>query len=366
MPKTQLSTDFEKMSLGKKEEELKKKEEELKDLKLSKKKAELSKKKADLEVLKEKLKGLKLSEGKKKPRVVETDIWSKFDKLKQKELDNSLKNMGMKSMTPSQKLLARRKERKEKRLRKIKRLNKLTNSKEDDSSSDSDDDMGNMEFGKKQKKDIKGMIKKILLYGGLPTLVVVSLGILSNKKIGKRRLKKNSKIKVSEEEIRFKKVFVKLLKKIILKRKQELSGMREDSKKNVIETNQRQINRQIRSNLRANAALKRQLKINKSSSNPQQASKTPKKNRLSLKIIEERMKKKTPSNKVFLSIDVKNRKWSFKDEKNSNYYISKEDGKIYNKKGKLTKYIYTEKDGLGKITPNTIIPFIKTEQLKKV
>ena len=364
MPKT-LTDQMKGMSLGKKEEELKKKEEELKKKEEELKDLKLSKKKAELEVLKAELEGLKLS--KKKPRVVKTDIWSKFDKLKQEELDNSLKNMGIKSMTPSQKLLARRKERKEKELRRIKRLNKLTNSKGDgdEYSPDSEEKM-DLDFGKKQKKDIKGMIKKILLYGGLPTLVVVSLGILSNKKIGKRRLKKNSKIKVSEEEIRFKKVFVKLLKKIILKRKQELSGMREDSKKNVIETNQRQINRQIRSNLRANAALKRQLKINKSSSNPQQASKTPKKNRLSLKIIEERMKKKTPSNKVFLRINKDNREWSFKDEKNSNYYISKGDGKIYNKKGKLTKYIYTEKDGLGKITSNTIIPFIETEQLKKV
>ena len=108
---------------------------------------------------------------------------SKFDKLKQEELDNSLKNMGIKSMTPSQKLLARRKERKEKELRRIKRLNKLTNSKGDGDEYSPDSEEMDLDFGKKQKKYIKGMIKKILLYGGLPTLVVVSLGILSNKKI---------------------------------------------------------------------------------------------------------------------------------------------------------------------------------------
>ena len=208
---------------------------------------------------------------------------------------------------------------------------------------DSDDDMGSS-FGKKQKKDIKGMIKKILLYGGLPTLVVVSLGILSNKKIGKRK-QKNSKIKVSEEEKRFKQVFVKKLKEIILKRNQVLSDMEEDFKENVIETNKREINRRKKSNLIEDAAMN---------------------NKVSLEIIKKRMKKKTPSNKVFLKIDNNNKKWSFEDEKNSNYYISKGDGKIYNKKGKLTKYIYTDKDGLGKITTNAVIPFIKTEQLKKV
>ena len=122
--------------------------------------------------------------------------------------------------------------------------------------------------------------------------------------------------------------------------------MEEDFKENVIETNKREINRRKKSNLRA--------------------VKTPKRTKVSLEIIEERQNKKTPSNKVFLKIDNNNKKWSFEDEKNSNYYISKGDGKIYNKKGKLTNYIYTDRDGLGKITTNDVIPFIKTEQLKKV
>ena len=115
-------------------------------------------------------------------------------------------------------------------------------------------------FGKKQKKDIKGMIKKILLYGGLPTLVVVSLGILSNKKIGKRK-QKNSKIKVSEEEKRFKQVFVKKLKEIILKRNQVLSDMEEDFKENVIETNKREINRRKKSNLIEDAAMNNKVSL---------------------------------------------------------------------------------------------------------
>ncbi len=66
----------------------------------------------------------------------------------------------------------------------------------------------NSNFGKKQKKDIKGMIKKILLYGGLPTLLVVSLGILSNKKVTPSRVKNNTKVKVSHKEELFKKKFV--------------------------------------------------------------------------------------------------------------------------------------------------------------
>jgi hypothetical protein len=156
---------------------------------------------------------------------------------------------------------------------------------------DSDEDMGRG-FGKKQKKDIKGMIKKILLYGGLPTLVVVSLGVLSNKKFDK---KKEVKFKVSEKENRFKEVFVELVKKIILKRNKELDGMEKDSRDNEIAKIEREIRRQtvkqevkrlkiiddkvnnrqkekqeIKRVLIADAAISRQLR-NKSPSNPQQS-----------------------------------------------------------------------------------------------
>jgi len=215
---------------------------------------------------------------------------------------------------------------------------------------DSDDDMSSS-FGKKQKKDIKGMIKKILLYGGLPTLLVVSLGVLSNKKFGKGKIKKNIKIKVSEEEKRFKQVFIKLVKKIILKRKQELGGMKKDTRDNEIELQNRQTRR-----------IKK-IKINKPS-NPQSSAKSPPR-KVRLQLIKERQQQSFPSNKVFLKIDKNIEEWSFEKEKDSNYYMNKENGNIYNKKGKPSKYIYTENDGLGLRTNNEIIPFFKTEKLKK-
>tara|TARA_Y100000741_G_scaffold165943_1_gene125494 strand:+ start:11773 stop:12609 length:837 start_codon:yes stop_codon:yes gene_type:complete len=121
-----------------------------------------------------------------------------------------------------------------------------------DEYTDSDDDMS---FGKKQKKDIKGMIKKILLYGGLPTLLVVSLGVLSTKKFSKKnlkqntkvkvsgKLKKNTKVKVSKEEKLFKKDFVKKLKEMILKRKKELDSLEKDARNNEIELQTRQTRR---------------------------------------------------------------------------------------------------------------------------
>ena len=196
-------------------------------------------------------------------------------------------------------------------------------------------------FGKKQKKDIKGMIKKILLYGGLPTLLVVSLGVLSNKKINTGKVKKNIKVKANVQEKIFKEAFVSKLKEYYKTKRKEIKKMGKEEQKNLADTQTRKENRNLAANVAEN-------------------------NKISVEIIKKRMKKKTPSNKVFLKIDNTNKKWSFEDEKNSNYYISKGDGKIYNKKGKLTKYIYTDEDGLGKITTNAVIPFIKTEQLKKV
>ena len=117
------------------------------------------------------------------------------------------------------------------------------------------DEQMDLDFGKKQKKDIKGMIKKILLYGGLPTLLVVSLGVLSNKKFSKKnlkkntkvkvsgKLKKNTKVKVSKEEKLFKKDFVKKLKEMILKRKKELDALEKDARNNEIESQNRQTRR---------------------------------------------------------------------------------------------------------------------------
>ena len=222
---------------------------------------------------------------------------------------------------------------------------------------DLDNDMGS--FGKKQKKDIKGMIKKILLYGGLPTLLVVSLGVLSNKKFGKGKIKKNLKVKVSEKENRFKQVFVKLVKEMILKRNQELDGMKKDSRVNEIELQKRQTRRQIQ----RDAAMRRQLKINKSPSNPQQSVITPPSKKTLLEKIKERQQQKIPSNKIFIKINKSDKEWYVEKENNSNYYIK--NGNIYNKKGGLSKYVYTEKDGLGLRTDNKIVGFFKTEKLKK-
>lgn len=121
----------------------------------------------------------------------------------------------------------------------------------------SDEEM-DLDFGKKQKKDIKGMIKKILLYGGLPTLLVVSLGVLSNKKFSKKnlkqntkvkvseKLKKNTKVKVSKKEKLFKKDFVKKLKEMILERKKELDALEKDARNNEIESQNRQTRRKKR------------------------------------------------------------------------------------------------------------------------
>ena len=361
--------------------------------------------------IRERLEELKLSERKKKDNPIEKrnnkkwkDLDEKLKSLQDEEIAKNLKNLQIKSTVQSFKERQERRrnlrrknydseeEDKEDEQEKLKLAEQIEISKKffdnyekqrkhnkflylDEESEDNDVIMGNYKFGKKQKKDIKGMIKKILLYGGLPTLLVVSLGVLSNKKLGKGKIKKNIKVKVSEEEKRFKQVFVKLVKKMILKRKKELDGMEKDSKKNVIETNTRQINRRrVEQEIKrkrdriADAALRRQLqnklKIKQPPSNPQQSVVTPPSKKTRLEIIKERQQQKIPSNKIFIKIERTKENWSLEEEKDSNYYIK--NGKIYNKKGKLTNYIYTDKDGLGLRTNNQIIPFIKTEQLKKV
>tara|TARA_B100001059_G_C17808671_1_gene570818 strand:- start:864 stop:2093 length:1230 start_codon:yes stop_codon:yes gene_type:complete len=399
------------------------------------------------------LKKLKLSERNKKASTIRNKkastirntsknwkIFKKLDDLKDEEIAKELKNLQMESTVQSfLKRQERRRNQKEENYdseedtdEKRKLAEQINISKKffdnyeeqrkhnkfldfDDEYEDNDVIMGSR-FGKKQKKDIKGMIKKILLYGGLPTLLVVSLGVLSNKKFGKGKIKKNIKVKVSEEEKRFKQVFVKLVKKMILKRKKELNGMKEVQRDNVIETNKRKINRQRveqevkklkrigdKSNNRqrveqevkrlkriggkvnnrrrveqeikrkrdliADAALRRQLrnklKINKSPSNPQQSVITPPSEVNRLELIRKRQKQKIPSKKVFIFIDTSNQEWSHEDEKNSNYYYNKEDRNIYNKKGKQSKYIYTEEDGLALRNRNNFVRFTKTQKLKK-
>ena len=392
--------------------------------------------------IEERLNKLKLSERKKKPEPIQSSsknwkIFKKLESLQDEEIAKNLKNLQIKSTVQSFK------ERQERR-RNLRRKNYDSDEEDEEEARklaeqieiskkffdnyekqrkqnlfiDSDDDMDSG-FGKKQKKDIKGMIKKILLYGGLPTLLVVSLGVLSNKKFGKGKIKKNIKVKVNEEEKRFKQSFVKKIKEIILKRKQELGGMKEVKRDNVIETNKRKINRQrveqevIRlkrkqelggmkeiNRLRveqevkrlkriggmkevnrqkaeqeikrkrdriADAALRRQLKnklkIKQPPSNPQQSVVTPPSKKTRLEIIKERQQQKIPSNKIFIRINKGDREWSVEEEKNSNYYIKNR--KIYNKKGRNTKYIYTEEDGLALKTNNDIVSFFKTEKLKR-
>tara|TARA_B100001093_G_scaffold171906_1_gene164696 strand:- start:2091 stop:3287 length:1197 start_codon:yes stop_codon:yes gene_type:complete len=392
--------------------------------------------------IEERLNKLKLSERKKKPEPIQSSsknwkIFKKLESLQDEEIAKNLKNLQIKSTVQSFK------ERQERR-RNLRRKNYDSEEEDEEEARklaeqieiskkffdnyekqrkqnlfiDSDDDMDSG-FGKKQKKDIKGMIKKILLYGGLPTLLVVSLGVLSNKKFGKGKIKKNIKVKVNEEEKRFKQSFVKKIKEIILKRKQELGGMKEVKRDNVIETNKRKINRQrveqevkrlkrkqelggmkevnrlrVEQEVKrlkriggmkevnrqkaeqeikrkrdriADAALRRQLKnklkIKQPPSNPQQSVVTPPSKKTRLEIIKERQQQKIPSNKIFIRINKGDREWSVEEEKNSNYYIKNR--KIYNKKGRNTKYIYTEEDGLALKTNNDIVSFFKTEKLKR-
>ena len=192
----------------------------------------------------------------------------------------------------------------------------------------------NSNFGKKQKKDIKGMIKKILLYGGLPTLLVVSLGILSNKKVTPSRVKNNTKVKVSHKEELFKKKFVEELKEGFKKKKKEINKMSEKDKKKLIETIEiekkkiieekkneidyikrekgRNVQKETPSELRANAAEERIQKekilttpLRQNSSNPQQSHKTPSKEG-TLEPLERRKQKGMSSNKKLNNTNMLN------------------------------------------------------------
>ena len=234
--------------------------------------------------LKEQFERLKLSERKKKNNPIESSsknwkIFKKLESLQNEEIAKKLKNLQIKSTVQSFKERQERRrnlrrknydseeEDKEDEQEKLKLAEQIEISKrffdnyekqrKHNKYLDSDDDdviMGSG-FGKKQKKDIKGMIKKILLYGGLPTLVVVSLGVLSNKKFSKKNLKKNTKVKVSEKlkkntkvkvskkEKLFKKDFVKKLKEMILERKKELDALEKDARNNEIESQNRQTRR---------------------------------------------------------------------------------------------------------------------------
>lgn len=101
----------------------------------------------------------------------------------------------------------------------------------------------NSNFGKKQKKDIKGMLKKILLYGGLPLLLLVSLGVLSNTKLKGKQRKQNTKVEKDSNEIKFKKKFAKMIEQVIIIKHDEFRKLDENQKKNIIDTSKRQNSR---------------------------------------------------------------------------------------------------------------------------
>ena len=101
----------------------------------------------------------------------------------------------------------------------------------------------NSNFGKKQKKDIKGMLKKILLYGGLPLLLLVSLGVLSNTKLKGKQRKQNTKVEKDSNEIKFKENFKKMIEQVIIKKHDEFRKLDENKKQEMIATSKRQNSR---------------------------------------------------------------------------------------------------------------------------
>lgn len=214
--------------------------------------------------------------------------WKKLDKLRDEELvygfseNFNIKEQGIK-----------------KKLRKLRRLRNLKEKEKEKYGSDDEEDeeekarilaadsenyfkewLQNQEqypfdhnnFGKKQKKDIKGMIKKILLYGGLPTLLVVSLGVLSNKKINTGKVKKNIKVKANVQEKIFKKAFVSKLKEYYKTKRKEIKKMNKEEQKNLADTQTRKENRNKKSTNPFD-------KLVVSDSNPQQGIKSPPKNK---------------------------------------------------------------------------------------
>jgi len=174
----------------------------------------------------------------KKPKVVPTDVGKKWKERKE---------------------LRKRKKEKEK---KDKQLKSITDRylEEEEQKGEEDDFpyLGDVEypmyssdsdFGKKQKKDIKGMIKKILLYGGLPTLLVVTLGVLSNKNVDKGKFKKNVKVKKDPLEKSFKQDFKHMLKRMLEKEHEDFINKSLYEKENLQDTSLRQMKRKEKQKL---------------------------------------------------------------------------------------------------------------------
>ena len=108
-----------------------------------------------------------------------------------------------------------------------------------------EEDYTDLGFGKKQKKDIKGMLKKILLYGGLPLLLLVSLGVLSNTKLKGKQRKQNTKVEKDSNEIKFKKKFAKMIEQVIIRKHDEFRKLDPKQKKDIIDTSKRQKRRDV-------------------------------------------------------------------------------------------------------------------------
>ena len=246
--------------------------------------------------------------------------WKKLDKLSDKELTDGIKNFKIKKKGG-----IREKLRELRRRRNLKEKEKYGSDDEEDEEEkarilaqqikiseefwekynkqrklnpffDSDDDVYvGSGFGKKQKRDIKGMVKKILLYGGLPTLLVVSLGVLSNKKINTGKVKKNIKVKANVQEKIFKKAFVSKLKEYYKTKRKEIKKMNKEEQKNLADTQTRKENRNKKSTNPFDELIESsKLQIKKpserkssnpfdkfvvSDSNPQQGIKSPPKNK---------------------------------------------------------------------------------------
>ena len=172
-----------------------------------------------------------------------------FDNLAKKESNNKQKSKKPKVIQNARKKWEQRKRKKEKekeeaekerRLRSIIRMYGYDGDDEENYFGDVDHS-----FGKKQKKDIKGMLKKILLYGGLPLLLLVSLGVLSNTKLKGKQRKQNTKVEKDSNEIKFKKKFAKMIEQVIIRKHDEFRKLDPKQKKDIIDTSKRQKRRDV-------------------------------------------------------------------------------------------------------------------------
>ena len=227
-------------------------------------------------------------------------------------------------------------------------------------------------FGKKQKKDIKGMLKKILLYGGIPTLLVVSLGVLSNTKL--KGNKQKTKVKKSVGEQIFKNKFVNNIKKIIEEKyknkrnkdtsqlQSELSYLKYSLKEN-LDTKQRQGRRNASINsvlfLKSINISPRKLRRNNQNNTkePTTIRKEPK-TKLNLETIKLRMEKNPPSQvepNTYIKISKKKDIFNYvKKSERPNVKIDKDD-KVWVKQ----KNVWTLSKNYSWNPKNEMITFLR-------